>query len=77
MKPNLKLMGIIVWAIGFALILYLLIQNNVVPYDQINPKLVISIEILGVVIMALGVLLIFIHNLVIVPREKRRKQNIS
>lgn len=62
MKPNLRLVGIIVWAIGFASIIYLLIQNNVVPYDQINHRLFNSIQMVGVVLIALGILLIFIHN---------------
>ena len=62
MKPNLRLVGIILWAIGFALIIYLLIQNNVVPYDQINQRFFNSTEMVGIALIASGVLLVFIHN---------------
>jgi hypothetical protein len=53
-------MGIIVWAIGMALIIYLFIQNIVVPYDQINQRTFNSIETVGIVLIGLGVLLTFI-----------------
>ena len=70
MKPSLIFVGIIVWAIGMALIIYLLIQNNVVPYDQINQRDFRTIETVGVVLIGLGVLLTFILN-------SKRKQNPS
>ena len=60
MKRSLRFMGIIVWAIGMALIIYLFIQNIVVPYDQINQRTFNSIETVGVVLIGLGVLLTFI-----------------
>jgi mannose/fructose/N-acetylgalactosamine-specific phosphotransferase system component IIC len=62
MKNKLRLAGFVVWAIGFALIIYLLILNNVVPYNQIDQRSFSSTETVGIALIASGVLLVFIHN---------------
>ena len=77
LKLNLRLVGIIIWAVGLSLVVYLLIQNIVVPYDQINQSLVSKIETLGVVIMAFGILLVFIYSLMIVSKRRKKKTDPS
>ncbi len=75
MKLNLRLVGLIVAGIGLALIVYLLIQNNVVPYDQINRHLADSIYTVAVVLGVIGILLIFVYNINIL--KAKTKQNPS
>ncbi len=63
MKPNLKLVGNSFFLLGMALICYLLIQNNGVPYNSLLYNL---IEAFGFVFAILGWLI-----LMITPKTKK------
>jgi membrane protein DedA with SNARE-associated domain len=67
--------GLIIAVIGLALIGYLIVQNNVVPYDQIDHHLANSIFIVAVVLGFIGILLVLVYNIHF--RKAKTKQSPS
>jgi len=61
MKPNLRVVGMIVCAIGLIIQFYVTIQSFVV-YSQPNIVLPIWTSFIGLVVIVVGVFLILKHN---------------
>ncbi len=57
MKPNLRSIGIILYVIGFAIIIYLIVQSLAVPPNQINYDFNIIISIIALVLVAASFIL--------------------
>lgn len=77
MKLTLSSVFWVIWAISLVLLFYLLIQNFMVPYDQINHNLDDMIKLIAIALMVIAVLGFFFSRVLTNRRNVKTKQTPS